>query len=70
MIRTCPICIISKPKRLKKNCGSVRSNIYLPGEALETDSLYLPRDRYGNSKTLIMVDVASSKTSVFPGANL
>ena len=48
----------------------MRSNIYLPGEALEIDSLYLPRDRYGNSKALIMVDVASSKTSVFPGTSL
>ena len=70
IIAQCPVCIITQPKKLRRLCGDVRSNIFLPGECIEIDSCYLPSDRYQHSKALIIVDACSSKVSIFPGRDL
>ena len=31
MIAQCPVCILTQPKKLKRLCGDVRSNVFLPG---------------------------------------
>ena len=66
----CPVCILSKPKKLRKICGSARSQVYRPGECIVTDSMYLPKDRHGHCKAVLIVDAASSKLSIFTAKSL
>ena len=70
IVHQCPVCILSKPKRLRKICGSQRSQVYRPGECIIVDSLFLPKDRFNHSKSILIVDAASSKVSIFPVTNL
>ena len=65
-----PVCLLSKPKRLRKICGSMRSQVYRPWECIIVDSLYLPKDRHGHSKAILIVNAASSKLSNFHVTNL
>ena len=44
--------------------------MYRPGECIITDSMYLPKDRHGHCKAILIVDATSSKLSIFPATNL
>ena len=70
IIATCPICAISPTKELYKQVGSVRSTIYRPLQAVVCDSLYLPADKLGYSKALLLADAATGKISIYPEKDL
>ena len=70
IVHQCPVCLLSKPKRLLKICGSERSQLYRPGECIIVDSLFFPKDRHNHSKAILIVDAASSKLSIFHVTNL
>ena len=48
----------------------MRSQVYRPGEFIIVDSLYLPKDRHGHGKAVLIADATSSKLSIFPVTNL
>ena len=48
----------------------MQSQVYRQGECIIVDSLYLPKDRHGHSKAILIVDAALSKLSIFPVTNL
>ena len=70
IIATCPICAISPKKALYKQVGSVRSTIYRPLQAVVCDSLYLPEDKLGYSKALLIADAATGKILIYPEKDL
>ena len=70
MVKTCLLCTITPPKRVRKLIGARRSNYYLPGQCLVIDSLILPRSQYGKSAALILVDACTGYISIYPSANL
>ena len=68
--KTCPVCILARPKQIRKLIGKQRTNSYLPGENLVIDSAYLPNSTCGFNKVLIIVDGATSRISAFPSKDL
>ena len=60
VIKWCGVCMISNPKRLKSFVGQKRSEIYLPGQCFGLNAAYLPTDKFGFSKALICVNLATS----------
>ena len=60
----------SPKKALYKQVGSVRSTIYSPLQAVVCDSLYLPADKLGYSKALLLADAATGKVSIYPEKDL
>ena len=69
-VSVCPICIMGTPRKLKKIVGNVRSDIFQPGQTLIADSAFLPQDRMGFSKAIVLVDAASSHVAILPTKNL
>jgi hypothetical protein len=69
-VSACPICIMGTPRKLKKIVGNVRSDIFQPGQTLIADSAFLPQDRMGFSKAIVLVDAASSHVAILPTKNL
>jgi hypothetical protein len=57
------------PRKLRKIVGNVRSDIFQVGETLIVDSAFLPRDRLGYSKAIVLVDAASSHVAILPTKN-
>ena len=70
VVHTCSICILTQPKQVRNLIGSRRTDLYLPGQNLVLDSLYLPKSRLGNSKALIIVDSCTSRISLFESKDL
>ena len=68
--KTCPVCILARPKQIRNIIGRQRTNTYLPGENLVIDSAYLPNSTSGFNKVLIIVDGATSRISAFPSCDL
>ena len=70
VIKSCPVCTLCPDKKLFLQCGSQRSTVYRPLQAIIIDSLYLPSDKLQNSKALIIKDSCTSKICIFPGRDL
>ena len=70
ILNTCPVCTLAPKKALYRQIGSSRSTLYRPLQALVCDSLYLPADKLGYSKALLLCDAGTGKISIFPEKNL
>ena len=70
VVKSCLICTISQPKRIKTLVGAKRTNYYLPSQCLVVDSCYLPSSQHGLSKALILVDACTGYVMVYPSSNL
>ena len=70
VVKTCPICTFSAPKRIKILIGSQRSNYYLPSQCLVIDSAYFPRSQHGYKNALIIVDTSTGYVIIYPSQNL
>ena len=70
VVHTCSICILTQSKRARNLISSRRTDLYLPGQNLVLDSLYLPRSKLGNSKALIIVDSCTSRISLLESKDL
>ena len=70
IVKTCPICILTAPRTVRKIIGEQRTNISAPGETLVCDSAIVPKSSSGYSKILIVVDAATGKVSAYPSKNL
>jgi hypothetical protein len=58
------------PRKIVSIVGSQRSEVYRPGQAIMADSAFLPHDKFGMSKALILTDVCTSFSMIFPSADL
>ena len=70
ILNTCPVCTLAPKKALYRQIGSQKSTLYRPLQAVVVDSLYLPSDKLGYSKALLLCDAATGKISIFPEKNL
>jgi hypothetical protein len=70
VVKTCLICTITAPKRVRTLIGSQRSNYYAPSQCIVIDNAYLPKSSHGYSKALILVDACTGYTIVYQSLNL
>ncbi len=70
IVKTCLLCKITAPKRIRTLIGSQRSNFYAPLQCLVIDNAYLPKSQQGFSKALILVDACTGYTIVYPSRDL
>ena len=68
VVHSCSICILTHPKWVRNLIGSKRTDLYLPGQNLVMDSLYLQKSTLGNTKALARPEFLflSLKTSKLP----
>jgi hypothetical protein len=70
IVQTCSVCILGRPRAVRKITGSKRTTVYLPGQCLCIDSCFLPKSSSGYTKLLILVDCCTSRISAYPSKNL
>ena len=68
--QTCSVCVLGRPRSVRKITGSQRTTVYLPGQCLCIDSCFLPKSSSGHTKLLIIVDCCTSRISAYPSKNL
>ena len=70
VVKTCLICTLSAPKRIRTLIGSQSSNYYLPSQCLVVDSAYFPKSSHGYKNVLILEDAATGYVTVYPSQSL
>ena len=70
VVATCAVCLLGKPKLVRKIMGSTRTYNYLPGQAWVLDSAIVPKSQSGHSKILIIADYCTSYISAYPSKDL
>ena len=70
IVQTCSVCILGRPRAVRKITGSRRTTVYLPGQCLCIDSCFLPKSSSGHTKLLILVDCCTSRISAYPSKSL
>ena len=70
IVKTCPVCLLSAPRMVRKIIGEQRTHLSAPGETLVCDSAIVPKSSSGNSKLLIIVDGTTGKIAAYPSKNL
>ena len=57
VVSACPICLLAAPRRLKRIWETLKTEVFQPGQCLISDSMYMPTDRYGYSKAVLIKTV-------------